>query len=63
MQEYETDRWRIIASKVGQGFTPAACREKAAELEAIEEAGGEEESGYTQAQLAPGPSEQAATYQ
>jgi hypothetical protein len=63
MQEYETDRWRIIASKVGQGFSPAACREKAGELDAIEEAGGEEESGYTQTQLAPGPSDQAATYQ
>ncbi|KAF2278934.1 uncharacterized protein EI97DRAFT_223684 [Westerdykella ornata] len=61
MQEYENDRWRIIASKVGQGFTPAACREKAAELEALE-AGGqeEEESGYTQT----GSSEQqAASFQ
>lgn len=32
IQEYENDRWRIIAAKVGHGFTPAACREKAAEL-------------------------------
>lgn len=68
MQEYETDRWRIIASKVGQGFSATACREKASELKAIEQAGGEEEeeeeeSGYTQTQLAPGPSDQAATYQ
>ncbi|KKK15741.1 hypothetical protein P175DRAFT_062495 [Aspergillus ochraceoroseus IBT 24754] len=32
MQEYENDRWRIIAGKVGNGFTPAACREKATQL-------------------------------
>ena len=64
MHEYETDRWRIIASKVGQGFSATACREKASELEEEAEAGGEEEeSGYTQTQLAPGPSDQAATYQ
>ncbi|KAF9885734.1 hypothetical protein FE257_012619 [Aspergillus nanangensis] len=31
-QEYENDRWRIIAGKVGNGFTPAACREKASQL-------------------------------
>lgn len=33
MDEYEKDRWRIIAGKVGNGFTPAACREKGLELE------------------------------
>ncbi|OGM42210.1 Myb-like transcription factor [Aspergillus bombycis] len=33
MQEYENDRWRIIAGKVGNGFTPAACRERASQLE------------------------------
>ncbi|KAL4808923.1 hypothetical protein BDV18DRAFT_157861 [Aspergillus unguis] len=32
MQEYDNDRWRIIAGKVGNGFTPAACREKATQL-------------------------------
>lgn len=32
MDEYEKDRWRIIAGKVGNGFTPAACREKGLEL-------------------------------
>ncbi|KAL1956741.1 hypothetical protein VTO42DRAFT_6891 [Malbranchea cinnamomea] len=32
IRDYENDRWRIIASKVGHGFSPAACREKAAEL-------------------------------
>ncbi|KAJ9308974.1 hypothetical protein DTO217A2_1650 [Paecilomyces variotii] len=32
IQEYENDRWRLIAAKVGNGFTPAACREKATEL-------------------------------
>ncbi|KAI9691247.1 MAG: hypothetical protein M1820_009824 [Bogoriella megaspora] len=34
MHEYDTDRWRIIAAKLGAGFSPAACREKAEELEA-----------------------------
>lgn len=33
MDEYQNDRWRIIAGKVGNGFTPAACREKGLELE------------------------------
>lgn len=33
IQEYENDRWRIIAGKVGNGFTPAACRERASQLE------------------------------
>jgi hypothetical protein len=60
MSEYENDRWRIIASKVGSGFTPAACREKAQELEVVEQVGeeGEEEGdgeGYTQGDIA-GPS-------
>ncbi|KAF2662058.1 hypothetical protein K491DRAFT_586053 [Lophiostoma macrostomum CBS 122681] len=76
MQEYENDRWRIIASKVGQGFSPAACRDKASELDALEAAQEEEEqsgytqselapesSGYTQSQLAPGPSEPSGSYQ
>jgi hypothetical protein len=29
MDEYETDRWRIISGKVANGFTPAACKERA----------------------------------
>lgn len=33
IQEYDQDRWRLIAAKVGNGFTPAACREKAKELQ------------------------------
>ena len=33
MTEYEADRWRIIAGKVGNGFTPVACRDKAREWE------------------------------
>lgn len=33
MDEYEKDRWRIVAGKVGNGFTPAACREKGLELD------------------------------
>lgn len=31
--EYEQDRWRLIATKVGNGFSPAACKDKAKELE------------------------------
>lgn len=31
MIEYEIDRWRIIAGKVGNGFTPAACKERASQ--------------------------------
>ncbi|CAO2649840.1 Nn.00g011320.m01.CDS01 [Neocucurbitaria sp. VM-36] len=71
MQEYENDRWRIISSKVGSGFSPAACRDKAAEIEAVELAAAEEEehehsqhqSGYTSSQLASGPSDPGASYQ
>jgi hypothetical protein len=49
MQEYENDRWRIISSKVGSGFSPTACRDKAAELEVeVEEA----EESYTETQTA-----------
>jgi hypothetical protein len=33
IQEYENDRWRIISSKVGNGFSAAACKDKATELE------------------------------
>lgn len=63
MHEYENDRWRIIASKVGSGFSPTACRDKAQEIEAVE-AEEEEQSGYTQTQLgAPGPSDPGPPYQ
>lgn len=33
MQEYDTDRWRIISGKVGNGFSAAACKDKATEIE------------------------------
>jgi len=36
MKEYETDRWRIISTKVGSGFSPAACKDKATELTTLE---------------------------
>ncbi|CAI0645068.1 unnamed protein product, partial [Colletotrichum noveboracense] len=32
LQDYENEKWRIVANKVGTGFTPAACRERAQEL-------------------------------
>lgn len=32
MQDYENEKWRIVANKVGNGFTPAACRERAAHM-------------------------------
>ena len=53
MRDYENDRWRIISSKVGNGFSPAACKEKAGELgeegEDVVETEGEEEEGMEQA--------------
>jgi hypothetical protein len=67
MTEYENDRWLIFSSKVGSGFSPAACREKALEFDAVE--GAEEEdqeqhqSGYTSSQLGAGPSDPGAGYQ
>lgn len=33
LQEYENEKWRIVANKVGTGFTPASCRERAEQLE------------------------------
>jgi hypothetical protein len=52
MKEYEKDRWRIISTKVGNGFSPVACKEKAAELEQEQEGGaveiGEEEESIEQ---------------
>jgi hypothetical protein len=69
MQEYENDRWRIISSKVGSGFSPVACRDKASEIEAVEAVAAEEEedqshhqSGYTSSQIGAGPSEPSASY-
>lgn len=32
LEDYENEKWRIVASKLGTGFTPAACRERAEEL-------------------------------
>ncbi|RDW88735.1 hypothetical protein BP6252_00767 [Coleophoma cylindrospora] len=32
LHDYEQEKWRIIAQKVGTGFTSAACKEKAEEL-------------------------------
>jgi hypothetical protein len=68
MHEYENDRWRIISSKVGSGFSPAACRDKASELEAVEAVEEEEEQEQSQQQSAygsshAGPSNPSATYQ
>jgi hypothetical protein len=73
MQEYENDRWRIISSKVGSGFSPAACRDKASELEVVEGAEDDEQdqdqdqsqhqSGYASSQLGAGPSDPGVSYQ
>lgn len=32
LQDYENEKWRIVANKVGTGFTPAACRERSEQL-------------------------------
>ncbi|OAK94149.1 hypothetical protein IQ06DRAFT_86945 [Phaeosphaeriaceae sp. SRC1lsM3a] len=71
MQEYENDRWRIISSKVGSGFSPAACRDKASEFEVVEGAEDDDQdedrsqhqSGYTSSQLGAGPSDPGSSYQ
>jgi hypothetical protein len=76
MQEYDNDRWRIISSKVGSGFSPTACRDKAEQIEAVEMAAQEEEeeqsqqqqqhqhqSAYGSSQMAAGPSDPGASYQ
>ncbi|KAI4746267.1 hypothetical protein E4T50_03375 [Aureobasidium sp. EXF-12298] len=34
IQDYDNDRWRFISSKVGSGFSAAACKAKAEEIEA-----------------------------
>lgn len=32
LDDYENGKWRVISSRLGTGFTPAACRERADEL-------------------------------
>lgn len=32
LQDYENEKWRIVANKVGTGFTPGACRERSDQL-------------------------------
>ncbi|KAI0480269.1 hypothetical protein GGR56DRAFT_263234 [Xylariaceae sp. FL0804] len=43
LQDYENEKWRFVSNKVGPGFTPQACRERAAVLsgEVVEEVGEE----------------------
>ncbi|UPX12117.1 uncharacterized protein EKO05_0002688 [Ascochyta rabiei] len=68
MQEYENDRWRIISSKVGAGFSPVACRDKAEELKAIETEQEEErehqqQSAYAQSEMHGDTGDPSASYQ
>lgn len=35
LEEYEHDRWRIISTKVGNGFSASACKEKIDEMNGI----------------------------
>ncbi|KAI3559510.1 MYB DNA-binding domain-containing protein [Colletotrichum abscissum] len=37
LQDYENEKWRIVANKVGTGFTPAACRERTQDFSDEEE--------------------------
>ena len=39
LHDYEQEKWRIVAQKVGTGFTSAACREKASELKHLQSPG------------------------
>ncbi|KAI4848118.1 hypothetical protein E4T44_04118 [Aureobasidium sp. EXF-8845] len=65
IQDYDNDRWRFISSKVGSGFSAAACKAKAEEIEAEdmrEEDGASSGSDDDQQDLADGDGieEQAA---
>ncbi|KAH8196653.1 hypothetical protein TruAng_009177 [Truncatella angustata] len=33
LADYESEKWRIVANKMGTGFTPVACRERIQQLE------------------------------
>jgi hypothetical protein len=61
MREYENDRWRIISTKVGSGFSPAACKEKAAEMaqqgDVVAEVEEEEEEEVEEDLIEQNPSE------
>ncbi|KAJ4985604.1 myb dna-binding domain-containing protein [Stagonosporopsis vannaccii] len=66
MQEYENDKWRIISSKVGAGFSPVACKDKAEELKAIEMEQEEDnehqdQSVYVQSEMPGGHGDPSAT--
>lgn len=68
MQEYENDRWRIISSKVGAGFSPVACKDKAEELKAIEteqeeERERQEQGVYVQSEMRGDSGDPSAGYQ
>lgn len=68
MQEYENDKWRIISSKVGAGFSPAACKDKAEELKAIqteqeEEQERQQQSAYVQSEMPGSHGDPSASYQ
>ncbi len=54
MEEYENDKWRLIAAKVGSGFSPTACQEKAEEMEFQEEYEDTASPGSQGAVSAPG---------
>lgn len=68
MQEYENDRWRIISSKVGAGFSPAACKDKAEELKAIameqeEEQERQQQGAYDQSEMSSHHGDPGASFQ
>ncbi|KAK8076699.1 hypothetical protein PG994_003971 [Apiospora phragmitis] len=45
LADYESEKWRIIANKVGTGFTPVACRERVDQLMGGGGGGGSLEEG------------------
>jgi len=38
IRDYDVERWRVIASRVGGGFSANACKEKAVEIDEEERA-------------------------
>lgn len=63
MREYDNDKWRIISTKVGSGFSPAACKDKASELAAIDAAAAESTEAETSGEIVVEEEEEGGSYE